>query len=110
MEEDVKSIIQSALNCEPEEFYKKYKKYKKAEEEFKNLYEPFKEKLIELYGDKNNNLPSSIVIGGTKLTYVSPSIRATIDSKKLKEEEPEIAKKFTKNTPVSATIKLTGVV
>ena len=44
--------------------------------------------------------------GKVKLTHVSPSTRSTIDNKKLKEEEPELAKKFTKVTNVSASIRL----
>ena len=31
------------------------------------------------------------------------------DSKKLKEEEPELAKKFTKTTDVNATIRIEGI-
>lgn len=97
--------LHSALNCEPEEFYSKYKNYKEAEAEFKKLYDPFKEKLIQIY-KSTPNLPKSTVIGGVKLTYVSPSVRTAIDSKKLKEEEPELAKKFTKTTNVEANIRL----
>ena len=97
--------LRSILNCEPEEFYLKYREYKEAESKFKEIYDPFKEKLIQLYTN-TPDLPKSIVIGGSKLTYVSPSIRNTIDSKKLKEEEPEIAKKFTKSTSVKASIRL----
>lgn len=104
-EEEVKDLIEPILNCEPDEFYKKYKKMKKATEEFNKLYEPFKAGLIRLHTEYND-LPNTIVVGGAKLTYVSPSTRSSIDSKKLKEEEPEIAKKFTKITPVSASIKI----
>lgn len=108
MEEELKVHIKSMLNCDPEEFYKKYKKYKKAEAEFKELYEPFKEKLIQLY-DLEKEVPSAVVVEGLKLIYVSPSVRTTIDSKKLKEEEPEIAKKYAKTSNVSATIRLEEV-
>lgn len=108
MEEDLKTDLQIMLNCEPAEFYKKYKKYKKAEEEFKAIYEPFKEKLIKLH-ENNAEAPSAVQIEGVKLVYVSPSVRHTIDSKKLKEEEPELAKKYTKVTNVSATIKIEGI-
>lgn len=104
-DEDFKDVIQSVLNCEPDEFYKKYKKMKKAEEEFNNLYEPFKKGLIELYAN-HSEMPKSIVVGGAKLTYVSPSTRTTVDTKKLKEEEPELAKKYSKTSLVSATIRL----
>lgn len=107
-EEEFKEVVQSILNCEPDEFYKKYKKMKKAEEEFNKLYEPFKKNLIQLHSE-HNDLPHTVVIGGAKLTYVSPSIRTSIDSKKLKEEEPEIAKKFTKSTPISASVRIEGV-
>lgn len=102
---NLKIQIKSMLNCDPEEFYKKYKKYKKAEEEFKQLYEPFKEKLIQLH-ELDADLPSAVILEGIKLIYVSPSVRTSIDSKKLKEEEPEIAKRFTKTTNVAATIRL----
>ena len=98
-------MISSVLNCSSEEFFKKYTEYQQAEMAFKELYEPFKEKLLEMYKD-TPDLPTTIIVGGVKLTYVSPSVRNTIDSKKLKEEEPELAKKFTKTTNVSATIRL----
>lgn len=107
-DEEVREMIQSILNCEPEEFYKKYKKMKKAEEEFNKLYEPFKKGLIQLHAE-HEDLPHTIIVGGTKVTYVSPSTRNTIDSKKLKEEEPEIAKKFTKSTLVNASVRIEGV-
>ena len=107
-DEEFKEIVQSVLNCEPDEFYKKYKKYKKAEEEFNRLFKPFKEELIRLHSERDD-LPRVVIVGNTKLTYVSPSIRNTIDSKKLKEEEPEIAKKFTKSTSVSASVRIEEV-
>ena len=105
-EEEIKKIMQSALNCEPEEFYKKYKKYKKAEEEFMAIYQPFKEEILKTYANKQNELPHTMIIGGAKVTYVAPSTRTTVDSKKLKEEEPEIAKKYSKITLVSASLRL----
>lgn len=104
-DEEIKTMVQSVLNCEPEEFYKKYKKYKKAEKEFNELFEPFKKGLVQLYSEQSG-LPHSIIVGGAKLTYVSPSTRSTVDSKKLKEEEPEIAKKFTKSISVNASIRI----
>ena len=105
---DIVNQISGALNCDIEDFYQKYNAYKKAEEEFNNLYEPFKSKLIEMY-ENTPSLPKSLIIGGVELTYVAPSTRNIIDSKKLKEEEPELAKKFTKTTNVKASIRLKGV-
>ena len=104
-DEEIKDLVQSVLNCEPEEFYKKYKKMKKAEEEFHKLYDPFKKGLIQLY-DEYNDIPHTVIINGVKVTYVSPSVRTSIDSKKLKEEEPDIAKKFSKQTSVSASVRI----
>lgn len=101
--------VMEALDCRPEDFFNKYRNYLIAEAEFKKLYDPFKEKLIDLYKELPN-MPNSMSIGGVKLTYVSPSTRTSIDSKKLKEEEPEIAKKFSKITSVNATIRLGGLI
>lgn len=107
-ESDVtENLIRSCLECKPEEFYKKYKAYKDAEAEFKELYEPFKERLLQLYAGQLIS-SKNIVVGGAKITYVEPSVRTSIDNKKLKEEEPEIAKKYTKNTTVGATIRIEG--
>lgn len=104
-DEELKDLIQSILNCEPEEFYKKYKKMKKAEEDFHKLYDPFKKSLVQLH-DEYKDIPNTVIIGGVKATYISPSIRTSIDSKKLKEEEPDIAKKFSKQTSVSASVRI----
>lgn len=98
-----------ALGCDPDEFLKKYLAMKKAENEFEEIYAPFKENLIELHS-KRDDLPNTLVIGSIKLTYVSPSTRKTIDSKKLKEEEPSIAEKYTKITNVNPTIRLEGTI
>ena len=98
-------IFSQALTCDPDVFTEKYRAYKKATEEFEKLYVPFKENIIELH-KTHKDLPKTIIVGGTKLTYVSPSTRNTIDSKKLKEEEPELAKKFTKTSNVNATVRI----
>lgn len=116
VEEDNNSKLRSftknvaqALGCTSKEFYQKYKNYLDAKKEFDDIYEPFKEKLLELYKD-TPDMPNTIAVNNVKLTYISPSTRSTIDSKKLKEEEPEIAKKFTKTTEVNATIRLGGII
>ena len=97
--------FKQALPCEPEEFSEKYRALKQATEEFDKVFAPFKENLIKLH-EQNEYLPKTIIVDGVKVTYVSPSIRSTIDSKKLKEEEPELAKKYTKSTNVKATVRL----
>lgn len=41
-----------------------------------------------------------------KVTYVEPTTRSTIDSKKLKEELPAIAEKYTKTTMVKGSVRI----
>ena len=105
---DFADMIRSILNCEPEEFCKRYEKFKKAEAAFNELYEPFKENLIKLH-ETTPELPNSTVVGGVKLIYVAPTVRTSIDTKKLKEEEPEIAKKFMRTSDVKASVRLGGI-
>lgn len=100
-------LIRTKLNCNPIEFVEKYDAFKKAEKEFYDIFTPFKESLLEMH--KTTDLPKSIAIGKIKATYVEPSIRTILDSKKLKEEEPELYKKFIKTTEVSATLKLSEI-
>ena len=45
--------------------------------------------------------------GKLKITYVAPSSRTSVDSKKLEKEEPEIYKKYVKTTTVAGSIKIT---
>jgi hypothetical protein len=98
--------FKQAITCGPEEFAKRYKEFKEAKARFDEVYESTKLNLLTLYND-NPDIPKNVIIGGAvKLTHVAPSTRSTIDSKKLKEEEPELAKKFTKITNVSASIRL----
>ena len=103
--EDWKKDIIDGLVCSPEEFSQTYKEYKRAKEKFDQIFELTKGNLLGIY-KSNKDLPSTVRIGDAKLTYVSPSVRTSIDTKKLKEEMPDIAKKFTKTTNVNATIRL----
>ena len=42
-----------------------------------------------------------------RLTYIAPQTRSTIDSARLKKDLPEIAEKYTKQTSVKASLKIT---
>ena len=42
-----------------------------------------------------------------KITYVAPSSRTSVDSKKLEKEDPETYKKYVKTTTVAGSIKIT---
>ena len=45
--------------------------------------------------------------GKLKITYVAPSCRTSVDSKKLEKEDPETYKKYVKTTTVAGSIKIT---
>ena len=45
--------------------------------------------------------------GNLKITYVAPSCRTSVDSKKLEKEDPETYKKYVKTTIVAGSIKIT---
>ena len=106
--EKLRKLVLSSMNCKPEEFAKKYNAYKTAKIEFEEIFDTIKSSIL-LAHEENPNSPNTLLIGGVKLTYVSPSTRSTIDSKKLKEEEPELAKKFTKLSKVSASVRADGI-
>lgn len=106
--EELRRSVLATLNCKPDEFARKYNAYKIAKAEFEEIFEPVKDVMITIHKDRPD-LPNTLVVGGVKLTYISPSTRSSIDSKKLKEEEPELAKKFTKISKVSASVRIDGI-
>lgn len=73
---------------------------KNAEERSKKL----KEVILKEMEDRNLQ---SIEKDGIKITYVSPTTRKTIDSTALKKDYPEIAEKYTKETTIKATLRIT---
>lgn len=40
------------------------------------------------------------------ITYISPSVRMGLDIAKIKEEEPEVYKKYLKRSPIKSSIRL----
>lgn len=97
--------LEKALPCEAKEFSKAFKEMKEAERKFEGMFNEFKKNIITIH-EQSPDFPKTIFLGGAKLTYVSPSVRNSIDSKKLKEEEPELAKKYNKTTKVSASVRI----
>lgn len=75
-------------------------KKKELEEQEKNLKQEIIEKMEE-FGVK------SIDNEYFKITYIAPGTKETIDSKKLKEEMPDIAKQFTRISQVKAQVRIT---
>ena len=45
--DNITALLEQAFGCEPDEFTKKYDAMKKAEQEFEELYAPFKANLID---------------------------------------------------------------
>ncbi len=64
----------------------------------------FKEKLISAMEEKG---VKSMDMGALKITYIAPSVRESIDTKKLKAEYPEIAEKLKKSTKTKASVRIT---
>ena len=58
-------------------------------------------KAMETYGVKS--FETDII----KMTYVAPTTKTTIDSTKLKEDHPQIAKQYSKTSKVSASVRIT---
>lgn len=56
---------------------------------------------MEKYGVK------SFESDAVKFVYVAPTTRTTIDSAKLKKDLPDVAEKYSKTSPVSASVKIT---
>ena len=60
-----------------------------------------------LYGTMEKNGVKTVDRNKLKITYVAPSTRTAVDSKKLQKEEPEIYKKYVETTTVAGSIKIT---
>lgn len=45
-------------------------------------------------------------VNGLSITYIEPSDRETLDSKKLRAEEPDIYDRYVKMTPVKPSIRI----
>lgn len=73
---------------------------KKLEEQEKLMKKKLQE-AMEQHGVK------SFENADVKFVYVEPTTRTTIDSTKLKKELPDIAEKYSKTSPVSASVRIT---
>ena len=80
----------------------------KAKEDELKLMKDKVDKVKEiLYGTMEKEGVKTVDRGNLKITYVAPSCRTSVDSKKLEKEEPEIYKKYVKTTTVAGSIKIT---
>ena len=80
---------------------------KSKEEELKLLKEKVDKVKGILYDTMGKEGVKTVDRGNLKITYVAPSSRTSVDSKKLEKEEPEIYKKYVKTTTVAGSIKIT---
>ena len=80
---------------------------KAKEDELKLMKEKVDKVKEILYGTMEKEGVKTVDRGNLKITYVAPSSRISVDSKKLEKEEPEIYKKYIKTTTVAGSIKIT---
>ena len=92
---------------ELEELEELMKDIKSKEEELNLLKEKVDKVKETLYGIMEKAGVKTVDRNKLKMTYVAPSTRVSVDSKKLQEKEPEIYKKYVKTTTVAGSIKIT---
>ena len=80
---------------------------KSKEEELKLLKDKVDSVKKILYDTMGKEGVKTVDRNKLKITYVAPSSRTSVDSKKLEKEEPEIYKKYVKTTTVEGSIKIT---
>ena len=80
---------------------------KVKEDELKLLKDMVDSIKTVLYGTMEKEGIKTVDRGKLKITYVAPSCRTSVDSKKLEKEDPEIYKKYAKTTTVAGSIKIT---
>lgn len=77
-----------------------------AETFIKRAKAEIEEGQARLLGEMEKRGIKSLVGGGIRVTYVSPSVRKTIDSKKLFSEHPELVGKYDKSSTVKASLRV----
>ena len=87
----------------PERYAELYIEYNKIKKELEEIEADFKAKLIEQF--ESNEGTTFVEKDGLRFTYVKPSVRVSVDGKKLEEEEPEIYQKYLKETKVRSSIR-----
>ena len=86
------------------ETIKKLRKLEQTRLEAEMLMKELKEELIETM--ESNGITDGFEINGLKVIYKKPSTRTTLDSKKVKEELPEIFEKYSKTSEVKSSVSL----
>lgn len=73
---------------------------KQIEEQEKRMREQLRQ-AMEQYGVK------SFENEDVKFTYIAPTTRTSIDSARLRKDLPDVAQKYSKTSPVAASVKIT---
>lgn len=86
------------------ETIKKLRKLEQTRLEAEMLMKELKEELIETM--ESNGITDGFETNGLKVIYKKPSTRTTLDSKKVKEDLPEIFEKYSKTSDVKSSVSL----
>ena len=96
---ELNDIQQSAVNVQKTILF-----YKKQIEELEKQQSEYNSAILTAM--RENNV-KSLECGNITFTRVAESTRSSIDSKKLKAEMPEIAEKYTKQTKIGESLRIT---
>lgn len=86
-----------------QDFINDYKEFQKIKLAMELKEKEFKEELKEAF-ELTGRTDKPILLDGFSATYRKGSIRTTIDTKRLKAEQPEIAKQYEKTSETSASV------
>lgn len=96
------------VNADKLQALEEIEEYIKNIEETKKEYEKQAEEMRSaILEEMKKTGTQSLETDKIKLTYVAPFTRSSIDSKKLKEEMPEVYEKYQKETTVKESLKIT---
>ena len=87
-----------------EETIKKIRGLEEVRLEAEMMMKELKEELIEKM--EANGITESFETNGLKVIYKSPTKRNTLDSKKIKEDLPDIYEKYSKTSDVKSSVSL----
>ena len=88
-----------------DEGIKEIKKFQKAKIQLNLMEEKIKKMFLDLM-EQTGTTRFTSPDGTFKVTYIAETISSTFDSKKLKEENPDLYEKYKKETTRKAYVKL----
>lgn len=86
-----------------QDFINDYKEFQKIKLAMELKEKELKEELKEAF-ELTGRTDKPILLDGFSATYRKGSVRTTIDTKRLKAEQPEIAKQYEKTSEASASV------